>query len=168
MMDFDEGPNVALECPNKKHQYKSWGMFFIPNDCDTWPKCPVCKKGLKTSRRKTKPEKPKKKKYSKPHYLDAFRKRCLTVPDPCPCCGESRPAFWDPKKEEWFGLDTGHREAFKLGVACYTCKLRNWVEYAEYLPRKFRKKGMNYREGMKLYDQHLLNIAIKRWNRRTK
>ncbi len=35
----------------------AWGQYHIPVDCDTWPKCPVCKRSLRKSRRKTDPNK---------------------------------------------------------------------------------------------------------------
>lgn len=54
-MDFNSGANVILECPNPSHQKKSWGKFYIPLECDTWPPCPVCGKALRQSRRKTNP-----------------------------------------------------------------------------------------------------------------
>lgn len=49
-MDFDGGSNVTLECPNKKHRKKSRANYYIDLECDTWPKCKVCKKPLKQAR----------------------------------------------------------------------------------------------------------------------
>jgi len=45
-MDFDGGLDVTLECPNKKHRKKSRAKYYIHLECDTWPTCKVCGKGL--------------------------------------------------------------------------------------------------------------------------
>lgn len=76
---------------------------------------------------------------------------------PCPCCGESRPAF--EHKDKIKGLHAGTESSSSECVRCYTCGLRMVVNHFAYL-----KKGETWDQ----FERRTLAVAIRKWNKRDK